>query len=185
MGDPLSRYTRSRAALESQLRSRSGERLLKCLRPARLLLLRVRSLRHVPDPCASQRERGSATVWAVSVLLLVSGAVGCALIWVGVEGTRHSTERAADSAALAAASGALRRLAMQDDSDPCIAAAKVAGQAGAELVGCECVPLDCTVTVRRGIPFLGHLASGLTGPGTVEATSRAGPVGESAGDGSA
>jgi secretion/DNA translocation related TadE-like protein len=183
MVDPPSRYVRSRVALSSRSRSRRGQRLLRRLHPAHLLLLRVRLLPHVPDPRASQRERGSATVWAVSVLLLVSAAVGCALIWVAVEGTRHSTERAADSAALAAASAALRRLAMQDNSDPCVAAAKVAGQAGAELVRCECVPLDCTVTVRRGIPFLGRLATGLTSPGAVEATSRAGPVGESAGDG--
>jgi secretion/DNA translocation related TadE-like protein len=185
MVDPLSRYTWGRTGLSAQSCSWSGQRLLKCLRPVRLLLLRMRSLPHVRDLRSSQRERGSATVWAVSVLLLVSGAVGCALIWVAAEGTRHSTERAADSAALAAASAALRRLAMQDNSDPCVAAVKVAGQAGAELVRCACVPLDCTVTVRRGIPFLGHLATGLTGAGTVEATSRAGPVGESAGDGSA
>jgi secretion/DNA translocation related TadE-like protein len=183
MVDPPCRYTRGRAALSSQSRSRRGQRMLKRPRFMCLLLLRRRSPPHVSNPRASQRERGSATVWAVSVLLLVSAAVGCALIWVAVEGTRHSTERAADSAALAAASAALRRLAMQDNSDPCVAAAKVAGQVGAELVRCECVPLDCTVTVRRGIPFLGRLATGLTGPGAVEATSRAGPVGESAGDG--
>ena len=185
MVDRPSRYMRSRTALSARSRSRGGQRLLECLRPVCLLLLRVRSLPHVPGPRSLQRERGSATVWAVSVLLLVSAAVGCALIWVGVEGTRHSTERAADSAALAAASAALRRLAMQDNSDPCVAAAKVVGQGGAELVWCGCVPLDCTVTVRRSIPFLGHLATGLTGAGTVEVTSRAGPVGESAGDGSA
>jgi secretion/DNA translocation related TadE-like protein len=185
MVDPPFRYTRSRAAPSSQSRSRIGQRLLKRLRPVRLLLLRVRPLPHVPGPHASQRERGSATVWAVSVLLLVSAAVGCALIWVAAEGTRHSTERAADSAALAAASAALRRLAMQDNSDPCVAAAKVAGQAGSELVRCECVPLDCTVTVRRSVRFLGPLATGLSGSSFVESTSRAGPVGESAGDGSA
>lgn len=117
-------------------------------------------------------ERGSATLWSVSVLLLVSAAVAWALLWAAAEGTRHSAERAADSAALAAASAALRRLAMRDDSDPCLAAANAAAGAGAELTECACVPLDCTVAVRRELPLIG----------TARATSRAGPVGESGGE---
>jgi secretion/DNA translocation related TadE-like protein len=178
MVDRPSRYTRGRVGRQTESHPRAAKLLLKPLDPAR-------AIRRSLGPCASQRERGSATVWAVSVLLLVSAAVGCALIWVAVEGTRHATERAADSAALAAASAALRHLAMQDNSDPCAAAAKAAGGVGAQLVRCECVPLDCTVTVRRSMPLLGSLATGLTVPGFVEATSRAGPVGESTGDGSA
>ena len=171
MVDPPSRFMRGRAIRPLQSRLRSARLVLKPL--------------HFQVPRASRRERGSATVWAVCVLLLVSAAVGCALIWVAAEGTRHSAERAADSTALAAASAALRRLAMQDNSDPCVAASEAAGRAGAELVRCECVPLDCTVIVRRGMPLLGPLAARLGGFGPVEATSRAGPVGESAGDGSA
>jgi secretion/DNA translocation related TadE-like protein len=182
MVDPPSRYARNyawnRATRHSRSCPQTVQHLLKPLRPVRPLL-------HFPGPRASQRERGSATIWAVCVLLLVSAAVGCALIWVAAEGTRHSAERAADSAALAAASAALRRLAMQDNSDPCVAATTAAARSGAELVRCECVPLDCTVTVRRSMPLLGPLAAGLTDIGPVEATSRAGPVGESAGDGSA
>lgn len=176
MVDRRCRYTRSRVACQAQSRPRRMRRLLKSLQP-------VRVLPRSPGPRISQWERGSATIWAVSVLLLVSAAVGCALIWVVVEGARHSTERAADSAALAAASAALRHLAMQDNSDPCVAASRVAGEAGSQLVQCECVPLDCTITVRRSMPLLGLLAEGLTVPGFVEATSRAGPVGESGGDG--
>ena len=127
-------------------------------------------------------ERGSATIWAVCVLLFVSAAVGAGLLWVAAEGTRHSAERAADTAALAAASAALRGLAMQDNANPCVAAAKAATQAGAQLVTCGCVPLDCTVTVRRGPPFLGAIAARLPGFGPIDATSRAGPADESAGD---
>jgi secretion/DNA translocation related TadE-like protein len=127
-------------------------------------------------------ERGAATIWAVCALLFVSAAVGAGLLWVAAEGTRHSVERAADTAALAAASAALRGLAMQDGSDPCVAAAKAATQAGAHLVMCGCVPLDCTVTVRRSPPFLGAIAARLPGFGPVDATSRAGPADESAGD---
>lgn len=113
-------------------------------------------------------ERGSATIWSVSVLLLVSAAVGWALLWAAAESTRHAAERAADNAALAAAGAALHRLAMRVDSDPCAAAARAARLAGAELTGCECAPLDCTVSVRRERPFLGP----------AQALSRAGPVGE-------
>jgi secretion/DNA translocation related TadE-like protein len=117
-------------------------------------------------------ERGSATIWAVSILLLVSAGVGWALLWVAAESTRHSAERAADSAALAAASAAIHSLAMRDDADPCTAASKAAATARAELTGCDCVPLDCTVSVRRDLPIVG----------SVEATSRAGPVGEAEGE---
>ena len=141
----------------------------------------------VPSPSGKETsprrdERGSATIWAVCVLLLVSAAVGAGLLWVAAEGTRHAAERAADTAALAAASAALRGLAMQDKSDPCVAAAKAATQAGARLIMCGCVPLDCTVTVRRSPPFLGAIAARLPDFGPVDATSRAGPAGESAGD---
>ena len=172
-----SRYTRGRAGCQAKPRLRAVKLLLKPLNP-------VRATSRPPGPCAGQREQGSATIWTVSALLLVSAAVGCALIWIVVESTRHSTERAADSAALTAASAALRHLAMQDNSDPCAAAAKAANGADAQLVRCECVPLVCTVTVRRSMPLLGSLATGLTLPDFVEATSRAGPAGESAGDGS-
>jgi secretion/DNA translocation related TadE-like protein len=156
MVDPPSRYTR-----------RSMTRRIRT----------ARSLRR-PKLLSSHGERGSATIWAVCALLLVSAAVGCALIWVAAESTRHAAERAADAAALAAASAALRRLAMQDKSDPCIAAAKTAGRAGAHLIHCDCAPLDCTVTVRRDMPFLGPLTARIPGLGPAEATSRAGPVGE-------
>ena len=127
------------------------------------------------------REKGSATIWFVSVLLLISAVTGWALLWVAAESTRHSAERAADSAALAAASAALRRLAMRDDSDPCVAARSAAGRAGADLVGCDCAPLDCTVSVRRELPLFGPLVARVPGLGPVHAVSRAGPVGETAG----
>jgi secretion/DNA translocation related TadE-like protein len=127
-------------------------------------------------------EKGSATIWCVSVLLLISAVAGWALLWVAAESTRHSAERAADAAALAAASAALHRLAMRDDSDPCVAARSAAGRADVDLVGCDCVPLDCTVSVRRALPLLGPLVARVPGLGPVRAVSRAGPVGEAGGD---
>ena len=177
MVDPQPRYTRSRTTRRPQSYPRSGQPLPGSTRSMHPPL-------NLPGSRAAQRERGSATIWAVCVLLLVSAAVGCALIWIAAENTRHSTERAADSAALAAAASALRHLAIQDNSDPCVAAATAAGRAGAQLVRCECAPLDCTVTVRRSVQLFGPLAARLPGLAPVEATSRAGPVGESTGDGS-
>ena len=166
MVDPPSRDTRTQST-----------------RPTTRRLQTIRSP-HARRSRSSHGERGSATIWAVCVLMLVSAAVGCALLWVAAESTRHSAERAADAAALTAASAALQRLVMQDDSDPCVAASRSASQAGAQLIHCECDLLDCTVTVRRDMPFLGPLAARLPGLGPAEATSRAGPVGESAGDAS-
>jgi len=127
-------------------------------------------------------ERGSATIWSVSVLLLISAVAGWGLLWVAAESARHSAERAADSAALTAAAAALHRLAMRDESDPCVAARSAAGRAGADLVGCGCVPLDCTVSVRRELPLLGPLVARVPGLGPVRAVSRAGPAGETGGD---
>lgn len=127
-------------------------------------------------------ETGSATVWTICVLMLVSAGAGWALIWVTTQGSRHSAERAADSAALAAARQALHRLATQSGQDPCSSAAQAARQAGAELTACDCAPLDCTVSVSRPLSLLGALPAsitGLDGLGPVRATSRAGPVGES------
>jgi secretion/DNA translocation related TadE-like protein len=127
-------------------------------------------------------ETGSATVWTICVLMLLSAASGWVLLRVGVQGTRHTVERAADSTALAAASAALHGLATQSGPPPCTSAASAAGRAGVELVACACTPLDCTVSVRREVHLLGPLAARIPGLGTsltLHADSRAGPVGES------
>lgn len=125
---------------------------------------------------AAENERGSATVWVICMLMLVTAATGWAMVWTVAQSARHATERAADSAALAAAAEALHRLATQSGSPPCAAAATAARSAGALLDSCDCVPLDCTVAVQRSPPLIGALVLG-----PVRATSRAGPVGESGG----
>jgi secretion/DNA translocation related TadE-like protein len=133
----------------------------------------------------AERERGSATVWAICALTLVSAAVGWVLLWISAESTRHSAERAADSAALTAAQAALHRLSAEAGTLPCEAAAIAARKAGARLVSCACAPLDCSVSVARNMPFLGSLADGLPGASridSVQAGSRAGPVGETVTD---
>ena len=145
--------------------------------------------RRFPRQCRRRRglrtrvvdERGSGTVWVACLLFLVSAAAGWALLWVTVEGTRHSVERAADTAALAAASAAVHRLAVQSGPDPCVSAALAAQQAGGTLTACTCTVLDCRVSVQRVMPFLGSLAArlpALRGIGPAQAASRAGPVGE-------
>lgn len=129
-------------------------------------------------------EQGSATIWAICILALVSAAAGWALVWLAAQSTRHTVERAADSAALAAATQALHRLATQSGQDPCAAASHVARQVGAQLTACGCTPLDCTVSVRQGTTLIGALAAGfpeLRGLGPIQAVSRAGPVGETTG----
>lgn len=134
---------------------------------------------------STEGERGSATVWAICALMLVSAAVGWVLLWVAAESTRHSAERAADSAALTAARAALRRLSAEAGPPPCEAAALAARRAATRLVSCACVPLDCSVSVAREMPLLGSLAEGLPGTSrvdSVEAGSRAGPIGESGAD---
>lgn len=120
-------------------------------------------------------------MWVVCLLFLVSAAAGWALLWVTVEGTRHSVERAADTAALVAASAAVHRLAVQSGPDPCESAALAAQRAGGTLTACTCTVMDCKVSVQRTMPFLGSLAAHLPtlrGIGPAQAASRAGPVGE-------
>lgn len=127
-------------------------------------------------------EQGSATVWVICALALVSATVGWALVWLAAESTRHTVERAADSAALAAATQALHRLAAQSGQEPCTSAAQAARRVGAQLTACDCTPLDCTVSVRQDTTLIGALAAGfpgLRGLGPIQASSRAGPVGES------
>jgi secretion/DNA translocation related TadE-like protein len=133
----------------------------------------------------AERERGSATIWAICALTLVSAAAGWVLLWTSAESTRHSAERAADSAALTAAEAALLRLSAEAGPAPCEAAAIEARKEGARLVSCACVPLDCSVSVARNMPLLGSFADGLPGSSRVDAVqagSRAGPVGESGTD---
>jgi secretion/DNA translocation related TadE-like protein len=127
-------------------------------------------------------ERGSATVWVICILTLISAAAGWALVRLAAESTRHTVERAADSAALAAATQALHRLATRSGPDPCGSAEQVAQRVGAQLTACSCTPLDCTVSVRQATTLIGALAAGfpeLRGLGPIQAASRAGPVGES------
>lgn len=134
------------------------------------------------EPYRHRDERGSATVWVICILTLVSAAAGWAMVWLAAQSTRHTVERAADSAALAAATQVLHRLATQSGQDPCTSASQAAQRAGAQLIACGCTPLDCTVSVRQEAALIGALAARLPvlrGLAPIQAASRAGPVGES------
>jgi secretion/DNA translocation related TadE-like protein len=129
-------------------------------------------------------ERGSATIWMICILMLISAVAGWALLWSCAQSSRHAAERAADSAALAAAGAALNRLATQAGPDPCASAAQATRRADAELVTCACAPLDCEVTVQRSAGIFDALTADLPplrNLAPLQVRSRAGPVGESGG----
>jgi secretion/DNA translocation related TadE-like protein len=109
------------------------------------------------------RERGAATVLAVSflgVLLLV----GSALAVVGAMVVAHrNAQSAADLAALAGAG------AIADGGDPCPAAAMLAAHNDARLQECTVTALEVTVEVTvTGPRWLGQ-------PHDLTARARAGP----------
>jgi secretion/DNA translocation related TadE-like protein len=109
------------------------------------------------------RERGAATVLAVSflgVLLLV----GSALAVVGAMVVAHrNAQSAADLAALAGAG------AIADGGDPCPAAARLAAHNDARLQECTVTALEVTVEVTvTGPRWLGQ-------PHDLTARARAGP----------
>ncbi|MEX5719419.1 Rv3654c family TadE-like protein [Geodermatophilus maliterrae] len=113
-----------------------------------------------------ERERGSATVWAVA-LAGVLAAVGLAAVLVGAAVVaRHRAGSAADLAALAAASRAV-----VGDPAACTTADEVAQVNGAGLTACTVgdgavVEVSVEVGVRLG-PL---------GTRRATATARAGPV---------
>jgi secretion/DNA translocation related TadE-like protein len=108
-------------------------------------------------------ERGGATVFAVSclvVLLLVGSALGVVAAMVRAHRTAQS---AADLAALAAATAQAR------GRDPCASGAAVAAANGADLASCVVEGRDALVTVVVDGPrWLGQTAD-------LTAEARAGP----------
>ena len=115
---------------------------------------------------AAERERGSATVWAVA-LAGVLAAVGLAAVLVGAAVVaRHRAASAADLAALAAASRAVA-----GDPAACATADEVAQANGAALTTCAVGDgAVVEVTVEVGV-LLGPL-----GTRSASAVARAGPV---------
>ncbi|MCA1836357.1 MAG: flp pilus-assembly TadE/G-like family protein [Actinobacteria bacterium] len=114
-----------------------------------------------------QRDRGSASVWAVggiaAVLLLVGLIVGLGSASV----TRHRAASAADLAALAAAANAV-----SGQEQACSRARWVAQRMRVQLTSCRLVDWDAEVEIAAQPPDL------LLGFGSATARARAGPVPE-------
>jgi secretion/DNA translocation related TadE-like protein len=133
-------------------------------------------------------DRGSATVWTVALIGLLAAVASAILLLVSAIGCRHTVERAADAAALAAAQAAMSGLRSTGDPQsgrPCAAAIQAIRQAQGHVLllrRCECDVVDCAVTVEGS--FLSGLGMDplLGGRLPVLAAAQAGPVGETGQD---
>lgn len=113
-----------------------------------------------------ERERGSATVWAIGVMVVVFVVAGAVVLAGMTRVARHRARSAADLSALAAA-----RLALADPERGCAEASSLAVGNGARLVRCSVDDhgvADVQVVVRLSLPVLGGRDVG--------AEARAGPV---------
>ncbi|WP_232248106.1 Rv3654c family TadE-like protein [Streptacidiphilus rugosus] len=124
----------------------------------------------ISDGAGRWNDVGSATVWLVGLLLLVSLAATAALGVAGAVAARHRAESAADLAALAAAG----RLLL-DPGEACARAAVIASAQGATLRSCtiRADALEDSVEVEVTVPTGITLVPGLP---PAHARSRAGPV---------
>lgn len=112
-------------------------------------------------------ERGSATVLAAALTMVVLAAAGSAAAWVGAVDARHRARVAADLAALAGAG------ALAQGGDGCGQAAALAAANGATARGCivNGEALEVVVGLDARIPLLGRDL-----PVTATARARAGPA---------
>jgi secretion/DNA translocation related TadE-like protein len=113
------------------------------------------------------RDEGSATIWVLTLCVVVwSAAVAAASVGAALV-ARHRAESAADLAALAAAQAAVR-----GDADSCGRAARVAAATGVRLVGCR-LGADGSVLVITEVRAPGLVAQ-WTGMPPARARARAG-----------
>lgn len=110
-----------------------------------------------------ERDRGSATVWALTAAALVLVVTYAALLLAAVAQARQRAAAAADLAALAAAASSA--------GDPCAEAGRSAAANAARLLACS--PTGSDVTVRAAVPLPAALA--VFGARWVAVSARAGP----------
>jgi secretion/DNA translocation related TadE-like protein len=91
-------------------------------------------------------ERGSATIDALTAMVVLSTVAICALTLSAMVVAKHRAGAAADLAALAGAAATLR------EPNPCAVAADVARRNGAALATCELKGLSVEVVVRVAGP---------------------------------
>lgn len=111
-------------------------------------------------------DRGSAVVWVLCLIALLSAATTVAVAYATAVAVRHRADAAADLAALAAAAEATA-----GPGAACRAAARTATVNGASLRGCLLTHGTATVTVTA--LGRGPLGSDLVATGS----ARAGPAG--------
>lgn len=117
------------------------------------------------DTGSAKSSEGSATVWALLVVLLIWVAAAVGSVETVAVQTRHHAGAAADAAALAAAAeGGL------DPAAGCAAARLAADRAGARLTGCTMTGPYAVVTVEVSAP------PPLAWAGDVSGRARAGPA---------
>lgn len=109
------------------------------------------------------RDRGSATIWALTAAALLLVVTYAALLLAAVAAARQRAAAAADLAALAAAAS--------PTGDPCGVAARSAAANGARVIACSVSAGD--VLVRAETPLPEALAA--FGARTTAVSARAGP----------
>jgi secretion/DNA translocation related TadE-like protein len=124
----------------------------------------------------SDRDAGSATLWALSLAMVLWVCLaGVVLAGVAVV-ARHRAATAADMSALAAASAIARSEGDSDagaGSEGCVAANAVALANNAVVTSCDVIGQVVDVTTRVRIPALSWLGS--VGLDAVSGRARAGP----------
>jgi secretion/DNA translocation related TadE-like protein len=91
-------------------------------------------------------DRGSAALWTLWAVVVVSAACLAVLGWAAAVVARQRAESAADLSALAAAR------ALSAGGVPCAAGGRVAEASGARLVGCAASGDEVTVVVELALP---------------------------------
>jgi secretion/DNA translocation related TadE-like protein len=110
-------------------------------------------------------ERGSGTILALGVALVLLGAGAVGVLWAAISVGSHRAASAADLAGLSAAQ------ALQSGADPCKAAERIATNQRVELKRCEVE--GEAVSVAVGV----RLRLGALGTPTLTRAARAGPIG--------
>ncbi|WP_433330586.1 Rv3654c family TadE-like protein [Spirillospora sp. CA-294931] len=114
-----------------------------------------------------ERDRGSGTLWAVAFLAIIWLAGMAAMTVGGVRVARQKADAAADHAALAAATRAAEGQAVA-----CLAAGRIASDAGGKLSKCHVRGMFADVSVTMAVK-VAILREGMR----VDARARAGPAG--------
>ena len=141
-------------------------------------------IRNRVTPKAAERDDGSATLWALALVLVLWVSVAGVLLAGIAVAARHRAATAADLAALAAASAMSAASfpppasAMATGAEPmthaaaaCAAARQIAEANRATIAGCQVSGAVVEVTATVTIDALRYL-----GVGAVSASARAGPT---------